>query len=212
MMFLFAFLESGIDGWTFWLIVAVGLAVTLSVFSLLSLSWRQRRMAAVAANAERAWEQLLQRVGARHTELSASGSRAAENLPAEKLLALLLSQSLTISTEQTEEERLFQERGGVERRANPRRWGNPTQVYLQSPRLPTRLRGLVINRSDPGLAIFVNQHVPPGTKLNLRSVEAPDNVPSVDIDVKYCRKIERNYIIGCEAPEEIPWNVRGWLG
>lgn len=211
-MLLYGFIDLDIAGWAVWLIVAVGLAVSLSVFTLLSLSWRQRRVAAVAANAERAWEQLLQRLGARHTELSASGSRAAENLPAEKLLALLLSQSLTISGEQTEEERQLQERGGVERRANPRRWGNPTQVYLTSPRLPTRIRGLVINRSDPGLAIFVNQQVQQGTKLSLRAVEAPDSVPSVEIDVKYCRKIERNYIIGCEAPEEIPWNVRGWLG
>jgi hypothetical protein len=215
-MLLIGILDQDFAGWTLGLTLGVGIAVSASVFTLLSLSWRQRRLARIATNAEHAWEQLLQRLGARQSELAASGATAADDLSPEKLLALLLVQPLSNSDPHpdaaTQEERRFQEQGGVERRSSPRRWGNPTQVYLHAPRLARRLRGLVINRSDPGLAIFVNQQVPLGTTLTLRPVEAPESVPSVEITVRNCRKIKRNYIIGCEAPQEIPWNVRGWLG
>jgi hypothetical protein len=43
MILLFGLLDYDAAGWTVWFIVAVGLAVSLSVFTMLSLSWRQRR-------------------------------------------------------------------------------------------------------------------------------------------------------------------------
>jgi hypothetical protein len=101
---------------------------------------------------------------------------------------------------------------GAERRSSRRRWGNPTEVNLTSVLFTRPLLGLVINRSVPGLAIFVNQEVPKGTTLTVRAVEAPNSVPPLEVEVKYCRKTKRNYVIGCDAHKEIPWNVRGWLG
>jgi hypothetical protein len=200
--------------WTTWLTVGVGLTVAVVVFVL--LSWYRRRLAARAANEDLPWDQLLRFMRARHRKIARSGSLGDEQIAPENFLSLLLStQPAKVGrrAEKTSSQgQLLVKEGIAERRSSRRRWGNPTEVYLDSPLLIGRVRGLVINRSTPGLAIFINQEVPPGSTLTLRAVEAPNSVPPLEVEVKYCRKTKRNYIIGCHAHKEIPWNVRGWLG
>jgi hypothetical protein len=206
------FLVFDLAHWTTWLTLAVGLVVALVVFVLLS-RYKRRLLFARAANEDLPWEKLLAHLRSRHRALFGFAPIEDDTMPPEHFLAMLLQQKPGAKTiDLPPGERKFRESGGVDRRASRRRWGNPTEVYLNSPKLSGLLRGLVINRSAPGLAIFVNEEVPPETMLNIRATEAPSSIPSVEIKVKYCRKTLKNFILGCEAMQEFPWNVRGWFG
>jgi len=201
--------------WATWVIIGVGLAVTLLVFVVLSRVRRRRREALLLASEDLPWERMLELLRKRHRQLAASGALGDAELPPEQLLSLLLAQTSGKLGNRAAKIppglRAALEKGG-DRRSSRRRWGNPTEVCLNSHLLASQLRGLVINRSATGLAIFVNREVPPGTALAIRAVEAPSTLPALEIAVKYCRKTRRNYIIGCHSPQEIPWNIRGWLG
>jgi hypothetical protein len=202
--------------WATWLIIGVGLAVTVLVFVVLSRVRRRRRREAIALeNEELPWERLLELLRKRHRQLAGSDALGDGDLAPEQLLSLLLAQSpgkLGNGAANIPPEVRASLAKGIDRRSSRRRWGNPTEVCLNSHLLASQLRGLVINRSATGLAIFVNREIPPGTALAVRAVEAPSTLPPVQIAVKYCRKTKRNYIIGCHSTEEIPWNIRGWLG
>jgi hypothetical protein len=206
---------SALLDWATWAILGVGLAVAVLVFVVLSRFRRRRREFLALANEDLPWERMLELIRKRHRQLAASGALGDGDLPPEQLLSLLLAQCPgnlgNHAAKIPPGVRAALEKGG-DRRSSRRRWGNPTEVSLDSGLLARQMRGLVINRSATGLAIFVNQEIPPGTALAIRAVEAPDTLPAVEIAVKYCRKTRRNYLIGCHSPQEIPWNIRGWLG
>jgi len=201
--------------WTTWLAVGVGLAVAALVYVVLSRVKARRRQLAFWSG-DLPWKDLLELLRARHGELAASGS-AQENLPPDELLALLLSRlpkrrRRRRQPEVPPEEREYLARGGAEQRSSCRRWGEPTEVWLTSSLSFARLHGLVINRSNGGLAIFTDKEVEPTTILTVRPVEAPSYVPSVEIEVKHCHKVRRQFLIGCQFSTEIPWNVLAWFG
>lgn len=215
-MLVLGFFEFDLSDWATWLIIGVGIAVTAVVFVLLSKYRRRRRLALQTENEELPWEKLLEQLCSRHRELASSSAPVDDDLEPEEFLSFLLSRTggkagAAVASARPRG-RTLTAKGGAERRSHRRRWGNPTEVYLNSPGLGGQMRGLVINRSAPGLAIFVNQEVRPGTTLAVRAVEAPNSVPPVEIEVKYCRKTRRNYVIGCHSAQGFPWNVRGWLG
>ena len=213
-----------------WLAVGVGLAVAVLVYVVLSgLKARRRQLA--FSSGDLPWEDLRELLLARHHEVAASGS-AQENLPPDELLALLMSR-LPAKRRRSEPEVPPEERD--------RRWGTPTAVSLTSPRssdpphektspdvgdsticltsthssdpLHGRpLHGMVINGSAGGFAILVDREVEPATILTVRPLEAPSYIPSVDIEVKHCRKVRRKFLIGCQSFTEVPWNVLAWFG
>jgi hypothetical protein len=74
------------------------------------------------------------------------------------------------------------------------------------------VHGLVINRSTGGLAILLQQEVPAGTSVEVRSVEAPRSVPFIKLEVSHCLKAGGLFLIGCQFCEEVPWHVRVWFG
>jgi hypothetical protein len=207
------FTQFDITHWSSWLALAVGLTVGVLVFVLLSRYKRRLRFAR-AANEDLPWEQLLAHLRSRTKALAGSVMTVDDAMPPEQFIGLLLSMppGKTGVIEMAPGERRFREDGSLERRSSKRRWGNPTEVYLDSPGRSKRLRGLIVNRSAPGVAIFVNEEVEPGTTFQIRAVEAPKSIPSVDVTVKYCRKTRRNFVIGCHAGQNFPWNVQGWLG
>jgi hypothetical protein len=211
------YLRYDIADWTTWLALAVGLGVAFFVYLVLSRLKARRRLLAFA-NGDLPWEDLLEMLRARHRELAASGSPPQENLPPDELLSLLLSRlparrrRRRRRSDAPPEEREYLATGGAERRTSHRRWGNPTEVGLTSVLWSSPLHGLVINRSTGGFAIFVDKEIEPTTVLSVRPLEAPHYVPWVEIEVKYCRRIRRNYLIGCQSSTEIPWNVLAWFG
>jgi len=201
--------------WATWLTLGVGLAVTVVVFVLLS-RYKRRLFLVRAANEDLPWDKLLGYLQSRHRGLVGRETTVNEDMPPEQFLAMMLMPQLGASgprhVDLSPGERKFHETGGTERRASRRRWGNPTEVLLDSPRSGNCLRGLVINRSGTGLAIFVNEEFQPGATVKIRASEAPASIPSVEVSVKYCRKTRRNFILGCAASQEFPWNIRGWFG
>jgi hypothetical protein len=201
--------------WATWLTLGVGLAVSVVVFVLLS-RYKRRLFLARAANEDLPWEKLLDHLRSRHRSLLGSAQAVDEDMPPEQFLSMLLSVQPGKRGPRTADispaDRQFQQNGGVERRTSRRRWGNPTEIYVDSKHLSCQLRGLIINRSAPGLAIFVNEEIQPGTTIKVRATEAPHSIPSVEMTVRYCRKTQRNFILGCQAQQDFPWNIRGWLG
>jgi hypothetical protein len=213
------------SSWTNWLILGVGTLVTSLVFALLYwrwTGWRRlggRRLAGVGveglSDEDLPWEDLLQLLRQRGKELAESGAAPQDDLPPEELLKLLLSRLPSLparATAQLPQEDADFLAANPDRRTSRRRWGNPTEIFVNSPLWSKQLHGLVINRSVTGLAIFIDVEIQEGTFLKVRSVEAPYYVPWVDVEVKYSKKTGRNYIMGCQFRFEIPWNVRVWFG
>jgi hypothetical protein len=199
-----------------WQALAVGTTVAGLVFLILRryASWR-RRLTVRSTEEDLPWEQLLALLRERERELAASGASPEDDLPSEELLALLLSRlppkSARRLLQMHADERQFLE-SALERRSGRRRWGNPTDVVLNAPLLPHPVHGIVINRSTGGLGIFVDEEVQAGVVFEVRAMEAPAYVASAEIEIKYCRKVRRQFILGCQFRSEIPWNVRVWFG
>jgi hypothetical protein len=99
-----------------------------------------------------------------------------------------------------------------ERRTTVRRWGNPVEVRVLPTGKVVPLRGVVINRSTGGLAILVDDAYEAGTQLKVRAVVAPPDVPWIDTEIRNCRAVGRNWVVGCKYPETPPWNSVVWLG
>jgi hypothetical protein len=202
--------------WITWQTVLVGSTVAGVVYVTLRriVRWR-RRLARFSREEDLPWEELLELLRGRERELAASGSPTDKELPPDQLLAMLLSRlpdkSAWRSLRLAPEDRQFLESGGAEKRSGRRRWGNPVDVNLTSP-LHSKLHGIVINRSTGGLGIFVDQNIDSGAVLEVRPAEAPFYVPAVEIEVKFCRKVRKQFFIGCEFCKEVPWNVRVWFG
>jgi hypothetical protein len=205
------------DRWTL-LTLAVGVGVSALVFFVLRRSWvRRRRAAAFPAEGEMPWGELLRMLETHKRKPAAPGGAPAEELGPTAVIKLALSRPSAPSSAEptTARDPKGRKGGAAENRTSARRWGNPTDVQLTLPsraRGQTGLLGLVINRSTGGLAIFVEEDVQPGTVVKVRPVEAPAYVQSVDIEVRYCHRISKSFVIGCQFRGAVPWNVRGWFG
>jgi hypothetical protein len=200
--------------WTTWLALGVGLAVAILVIFMAILygRWRRRRRLAFASVEEDLpWDDLLEMLQARSRQQPAPGLPRDDEVPPDKLLKQLLAE-LPYRRRPANSPENFVSRGGVEQRASPRRWGNPTEVHLTWTGGPARLHGLVVNRSTGGLAIFVDEQVLENTVVEVRPTAAPYYVPTITIEVRHCLKVSRNFLLGCRFCSEVPWNVRVWLG
>src|SRR5579864_9593753 len=122
------------------------------------------------------WEDLLHLLRERGKELAESGSPPQDDLPPEELLQLLLSRVPTLPPRppaQVPPEEVDFLAANPDRRSSRRRWGNPTEVFLNSPLWSKQIHGLVINRSATGLAVFVDVEIQAGSFIKVRAVEAP---------------------------------------
>jgi hypothetical protein len=199
--------------WTIWLATAIGVVVAIVTMVLGRRYLRLRRLRNGVWTDEPSWDDLLELVRQhKRTRALAGFAREEDNLPPSQLLKDLmpglssrwrgslnaLSKQLAAAAE-TEQ-------------AGPVRWGNPTEVYFTSATCVGAVHGIVVNRSAVRLAILADKKVEPGTALQIRSAEAPDYVPTVDMEVEDCQKIRRNFLLACHFCGEVPWNVRAWFG
>jgi hypothetical protein len=199
--------------WTTLAIPGVGILAAALVPLGVYLVGRLRRKPQVEGSKEEdlSWEDLLAFL--RRNKDREDG--LAPGLPEDATLEQLLASMPPLPRRgpaDTAEEPLTPDSCGVERRARRRRWGNPTEVYVSSTLWPGSVHGLVVNRSTGGLAIFLARDVPADAVITVRSAEAPAAVPAIEAEVRHCRKAGKNFLIGCEFAEEIPWNVRVWFG
>jgi hypothetical protein len=212
-----SFAQLPFDPSTTWLAVVVGTSVTGLVFVALRYRTpRLGRLALISREQDLSWDKLLELLQARERALAASGAPPDQDLPPDDAIAMWLAllplKSARRPPEISPEERQFLEDGGVDQRSSRRRWGNPTEVYLSAPLVGDRRHGIVINRSTGGLGIFVDERIEPGMQVQVRASEAPAYVPWAEVEVKFCRRIRGQFLIGCQFRTEIPWNVRVWFG
>jgi hypothetical protein len=95
-----------------------------------------------------------------------------------------------------------------ERRNSVRREGNLIPVLISDARAKAKpQQGWILDRSTGGLRIASRTEAPSGVVLSLRTADAPDTVPWVQIEVKSCVPVSDYYQLGCSFLETPPWNV-----
>jgi hypothetical protein len=96
----------------------------------------------------------------------------------------------------------------TERRNALRRGGNPVPVLVTDADV-TRdpYRAWVLDRSTGGLCLAAPEEVATGTVLSVRTGNAPDTVPWVQMEVKSCREVDGNWELGCQFVKTPNWNT-----
>jgi len=96
----------------------------------------------------------------------------------------------------------------MERRKALRRGGNPVSVLLtEAEQKGKPLDGWVVDRSTGGLCLSVPNAIEPGTILGVRTSDAPQSVPWVQLEVKNCREADIGWELGCQFVRTPPWSV-----
>jgi len=81
-------------------------------------------------------------------------------------------------------------------------------VLLSSPTFRNGVNdGFVVDRSTGGLRVISNTAMPPGSTIQVRAANAPDNVGFVTIIVRSCKKEDDHFVLGTEFEKTPPWNV-----
>ncbi len=94
----------------------------------------------------------------------------------------------------------------AERRAEPRRKGNPVSVQVtHAPSGGDPVQGWVVDRSSGGLRILVDQEIKPGTVLNVRPTKSHPGFTWVQVKVKSCRPERSSYNLGCQFTRKLTW-------
>jgi hypothetical protein len=99
--------------------------------------------------------------------------------------------------------------GGItqERRAFPRRYGDPVEVRLQSYEYtdpPCGAKGWVRDRCPGGLGLTVEKPMEIGAWLRVRPTYVMEDVPWVDVLVKHCHPQGNRWVVGCQFVEPPP--------
>lgn len=100
------------------------------------------------------------------------------------------------------------EQSYADRRGSARREGAPVRVSLSAPSFRNSVAdGFVVDRSTGGLRIAMQTAMAPGSTMQVRAVNAPDNITFVTVIVRNCKKSGDFFEIGCEFEKTPPWNV-----
>jgi hypothetical protein len=100
------------------------------------------------------------------------------------------------------------EQSYADRRGAIRREGTPVRVVLASNAFRNGVNhGYVVDRSTGGLRILIETALAPGSTLQIKAVNAPDNIEFVTLLVRSCRKHGEHFELGCEFEKTPPWNV-----
>jgi len=95
-----------------------------------------------------------------------------------------------------------------DKRHSLRRHGHLVTVLISDTRKPKRpLRGLVLDRSRGGLYLSVPRRIDAGSQLTVRTPDFPHDVASVGLLVRHCKQKGRDWRIGCQFVDELPWSV-----
>jgi hypothetical protein len=93
-----------------------------------------------------------------------------------------------------------------ERRASPRRKGNPVPVAIANgDEKAEPIQGWVVDRSSGGLRLLVDDAVPAGTVLKVRPTKAPPSFPWLQVKVKSCYPERKSWKLGCQFVQKVSW-------
>jgi hypothetical protein len=92
-----------------------------------------------------------------------------------------------------------------ERRAAPRRKGNPVSVYIRNGNADP-FQGWVVDRSSGGLRLLVDDPLEPGCVLSVRPVKVHPAFPWVQVRVKNCHPERKSWSVGCQFVHKLAWD------
>jgi hypothetical protein len=96
----------------------------------------------------------------------------------------------------------------MERRSALRRRGNPVAILISNAEAETPPdRGWVIDRSVGGLCLSVAQPFEPESIVSVRTANAPETCPWIQLHVRSCRQIGKEWELGCQFVRTPPWSV-----
>lgn len=96
----------------------------------------------------------------------------------------------------------------ADRRSSLRREGRPVKILVTSPSFKNAIEGgYVLDRSTGGMRIALTMAMTPGSTMQVRARNAPDNIPWVTIIVRNCRNAGQHFELGVEFDQTPPWNV-----
>jgi PilZ domain len=97
--------------------------------------------------------------------------------------------------------------GRAEKRSSLRRGGSQVSVFVSDAEGEARpIRGTVVDRSAGGLAIAVDEPLPPGEVLSVRVANTQD-MPWVQVSVRNFRREGNYYLLGCQFLRPQPWSI-----
>jgi len=111
-------------------------------------------------------------------------------------------------TSEEEEVDVFTQGTTQDRRRALRRGGNPVAVLVSDAHTKTApVPGYVLDRSTGGLCLSVSDEIPAGTVLSVRTANAPQTIPWIQVEVRNCRPVGKEYELGCKFIRTPPWSV-----
>lgn len=127
------------------------------------------------------------------------------------IFAVLLGWRLLVSrsTRQSDEDvplKSFLDGVTQDRRAAPRRRGNTIEVQLTREEGPP-IRGLVVDRSQGGLRVLVDQPVSEGGGWKIRPTTAEVTTPWAEVTIRSCRREGTEYHVGCQFDRMPNWSL-----
>jgi hypothetical protein len=98
--------------------------------------------------------------------------------------------------------------GGVtqDRRAVPRRKGNTVDVQLSDGSERPPINGVVIDRSQGGIRVMVDEPIAEGTVMKIRPTTGGVTTPWTDVTIRSCRRDGIQYELGCRFDQQPNWN------
>jgi hypothetical protein len=103
----------------------------------------------------------------------------------------------------------FTQGAASERRQSPRRAGQSIKVTIQFVNDQSiEFEGYVMDRSMGGLRLLVDRQLTHNQMLNVRSVDAPESVTWVQVQVRRINQLpDKSYELGCQFLRTPPWAV-----
>lgn len=94
-----------------------------------------------------------------------------------------------------------------DRRSEPRRKGNLVAVHISDAQATAPpIEGWVVDRSQGGLGVLVDEAVALGTILSVRPVKTRPPARWIQIEVKSCRQERNSWNLGCQFVQRPGWN------
>jgi hypothetical protein len=102
----------------------------------------------------------------------------------------------------------FLDGSATERRKALRRGGRLTRVHISDAEGQAEpVEGWVLDRSLGGMCLAADKEFAEGIILSVRSAEAPETTPWIQLEVKNCRWQENRFELGCQFVRTPPWGV-----
>jgi hypothetical protein len=97
-----------------------------------------------------------------------------------------------------------------ERRAVIRRAGNPTSVAITID--DDVLAGWVVDRSQLGVGMLVDDALEKGTRVLIKPHAAPAHCPAVEGEIRHCQPEKGQYRVGCKFLSPLSWQHLRYFG